>query len=1384
MHSKSMKNVFSQSASLFHTHNTGSKHLKTSALLSLMLLFSAWVVAQTSTWTGAVSTNWNAAGNWNPMGLPGATSEVVIPGTTNKPVISLGTNVVIKSLEIKSNGQLTIQAGASLNLKGPDDVALTLSQGCSLDNYGVINVGLGNAAGFTTGGILLSGKFTNHAGAATNIDKSSGSAIYQTGDLSVNKGEINIGFTPGSVTYGIYSLNNPSGDTKFVNDPSGVISIDHTSQKGIHLQYTVFENFGKIEMGTWGPVGQQGLYMSGWFLNRENATLKINRSAVTGIYIDLYGELRNYSTVQLGNTHTIGTEGIHNENGSFYNFAGEVTINRASEYGIFHNSYIGMANYALIKIGTVASNVTIGIVNNKGTFENKPEGEIKIDRVSNTAVYILDKMVNEGKLYIGSSNSAGATGIFNSAKFLNTASGLVTIDNFGTYGIFNDKSAVYNGDVENHGLIRIGDQAGGSYPIYNEHVFENRETGEIFLNRFVESGIFQTSGNFMVNKGKLKIGKDGPAGKYGVNVVSGGFNNIGEGEVTVYQATIAGIENNTGVTFSNFGQVFANNSPGGISLINKGLYINQRCARTTIFGALSNPGSINNVGHFEIAGTEPLSITGTFNNLGVLSHQFNNSIPQQAINNNGIISQLVSVNCTTVNPALTISPANYMTISTAWTNIVSEPAAVFNAATNTLQVTDPAFLFFYTVTDPAGSCNHQVLISANYADAVPPAVQCKNTTLPLNAGATYVDDSAITQSVSDNCGIMFSKVTPNGFGCSHLGANTVKLEVRDFAGNTATCNAVVTVVDATAPQVTCKNVNKTLNAAGTTSVSTSEVLLSVTDNCSAITLVSVTPAAFTCANLGSNTAILKVSDASGNTSTCLATVIVSDPIAPTVLCKSANISLNASGQATLPAASVYQTASDNCSQVTITSVTPAAFTCANLGANTVTLKVSDASGNTATCQASVTVTDGIAPTMLCKSATVALNASGQATLSTANINNGSFDNCSIVTLELNQTQFGCANLGANNIILTGSDAAGNKAQCFATVTVTDPIAPVAKCKNTTLNLGADGTAAVSTTALNNGSSDNCSFALSATPATLNCGNLGANTVVLKATDTAGNTGTCTALVTVKDVTAPVAKCKNATVFLNDVGQGTLTAAMVNNNSTDACGITNITLSKTQFNCSEIPGSAQVITMTLRDASNNTASCLAYVTVKDNLAPTAICENTTVSLGANGSVTVYPSQLADNSFDNCSVWSYSPTAKVYTSANLGVNNLTITVKDWSNNAATCVSQVTVVPFNNAGGNTADRNENATETALPATTEVDLFPNPADHLVHFRFEAPEEASVALRLYDLNGRVVLQAHINAVAGENIYDLPLQEIPAGVYLAELQSDAVQARKRLVVQR
>ncbi len=707
----------------------------------------------------------------------------------------------------------------------------------------------------------------------------------------------------------------------------------------------------------------------------------------------------------------------------------------------------------------------------------------------------------------------------------------------------------------------------------------------------------------------------------------------------------------------------------------------------------------------------------------------------------------VSDNCT-ANPTVTQSPASN---------------TVLNGHNDVETVT-------LTADDGNGNTAFCTL-TVTLKDVTKPSITCPpNTTVAADGSCSGTIGSHSAASVSDNCTAnptVTQSPASNTVLNGHNDVETVTLTADDGNGNTEFCTFTVTLKDITAPTVVCKAHTAALNAAGTASITTADVYQSGADNCGVVNQVSVVPNTFTCANLGANTVVLTVNDGNGNTATCSAVVTVVDLIPPTMLCKNGTVQLNTLGQGSITTADINNGSTDNCTLASL-SVVPSNFTCANLGTNTVTLTGTDQSGNTATCQATVIVRDTIKPTILCKNATINLNNAGQATLTVADVNNGSFDNCSIASFTLSQTAFTCAHLGNNLVTLTGTDIAGNTGSCTATVTVRDLIAPVAKCKNATANLGPNGTVTVLPSAVDNASTDNCSFTLSLTPSSFTCANIGMNTVTLRATDGSGNTSTCAAVVTVRDITPPTALCKNRTINLDNSGHATLTSTDVDNGSTDNCSISSKTLQRTQFNCGDIAAPVSNF-LTVTDPSGNTASCIAYITVKDVHAPTAICDNTTVPL-MNGSVTVYPSILADSSFDNCSITTYLPTAKTYYAP--GVYNLVITVRDWSGNGANCTSVVTVTP--------SGPSEKPGEDKFKMT----LYPNPTQGLLNLEFDLAESQAFELAVYNLTGKEVMRQKGSGAEGLNSISVQMDELKPGIYFMELRSDKLRARKRLVLQK
>ena len=475
----------------------------------------------------------------------------------------------------------------------------------------------------------------------------------------------------------------------------------------------------------------------------------------------------------------------------------------------------------------------------------------------------------------------------------------------------------------------------------------------------------------------------------------------------------------------------------------------------------------------------------------------------------------------------------------------------------------------------------------------------------------------------------------------------------------------------------CQNISVNLSAGGAATITAAQVNNGSSDNCSVS--LAVSPSSFTCANLGANTVTLTVTDPSGNSSTCTATVTVVDNIAPTALCQNVTVQLNALGNASVTATQVNNGSSDNCAIASL-SVSPSTFTCANVGANTVTLTVTDVNGNVSTCSATVTVQDNIAPTVLCQNVTVQLNSGGIASVTAAQVNNGSFDNCGIASLAVSPNTFTCANVGANTVTLTVTDVNGNISTCSATVTVQDHVAPIALCQNISVNLNSAGTASITAAQINNGSSDNCAIAtMTVSPSSFTCANVGANTVTLTVTDVNGNSSTCTATVTIADITPPTALCQNITAQLNAAGNVTITAAQINNGSSDACGIASMTVNPSSFTCAGV--GPNPVTLTVTDVNGNVSTCSATVTVVDNINPVAVCQNITVDLDATGNISINASQVNNGSSDACGIASISVSPSSFTCANVGANTVTLTVTDVNGNSSTCNATVTVVDNTN-------------------------------------------------------------------------------------------------------
>ncbi|MDW3648635.1 MAG: HYR domain-containing protein [Bacteroidia bacterium] len=586
--------------------------------------------------------------------------------------------------------------------------------------------------------------------------------------------------------------------------------------------------------------------------------------------------------------------------------------------------------------------------------------------------------------------------------------------------------------------------------------------------------------------------------------------------------------------------------------------------------------------------------------------------------------------------------------------------------------------------DANGCESSKTVTVAAGIDNTPPTAVCQDITVHLDAAGTgSITATQINNGSNDACGIDTVYLDLYNFGCADIGSNTVTLTVEDVNNNISTCTAIVTVVDTVSPTVVCQNINVYLDNNGLASITPADVDNGSADACGIDTMF-LSKYDYDCADVGASLVSLTVIDSSGNLSTCNAGITVLDTISPVVICQDVTIYLDGSGLATIGLGDIDNGSSDNCA-ISSRNLSQSSFGCADTGVNIITLTVDDVNGNSASCTANVTVLDTIPPQAICQDVTIYLDAGGQASVQTLDIDNGSSDICGIDTMFLDLYNFSCTDTGANALNLTVIDNNGNTASCSSVVTVLDTIAPVIICpanivvNNDPFSCGAQVTLIAS-------ASDNCAVTVvndynNGDEVASDFYPVGTTVVTFTATDPSGNTSSCSVSVTVNDAENPTAVCPvfPITFALPATGITDISLSPAWANSFDNCGIaqTNFYLNgnlKTLYDCSDI-GTHNIIVEVI-DTAGNSNTCAATIVIADNLPPTAICQDLTVQLDVNGLATILPSQIDNGSFDICGIDSIYLSQTSFSCSDVGVNSVILSVRDSSGNIGTCTANVTV------------------------------------------------------------------------------------------------------------
>ena len=604
------------------------------------------------------------------------------------------------------------------------------------------------------------------------------------------------------------------------------------------------------------------------------------------------------------------------------------------------------------------------------------------------------------------------------------------------------------------------------------------------------------------------------------------------------------------------------------------------------------------------------------------------------------------------------------------------------------------------------SCTAVVTVS----DTTQPVITCPaDTSLGTDAG---ICGAVVTYSVgsTDNCSATLSQTAGLGSGSTFpSGVTTESYSATDIDGNIASCSFTITVTDTEGPVAVCQDLTVNLDAQGSATITTSDVDGGSTDNCG-IQTQSLSQASFSCSNIGANTLTLTVTDSVGQVDSCTATATVQDTIAPDVVCRDLLVVLDANGLGTITQTEADNGSSDACGISSISTV-DTLFDCNDLGVRQPdTLMVTDANGNTASCNFSVQVLDLFVPTAACQNVTVFLDGSGSASITTGDIDNGSTDNCGVASLAISDSTFDCNDLGGVSITLTVTDVNGLAGTCAGTVTVADSTAPTAMCQDLTLNLDANGTVTTTAGAIDMGSTDNCGItSTSISQSTFDCSHLGANTVTLSAMDAGGNTGTCISTVTIQDTILPTAVCVDLSVYLDANGQANLSTGDVNAGSSDNCTLDSLSLSMNAFDCQDA-GTTSSVTLTVMDPSGNTSTCSSQVTVVDSTAPVMACADISVYLDNTGNASITPTDVNAGSSDNCGIDTLTINRSAFTCADIGAAGIMLTARDFNGNMASCIASVeiwdTIAPTVNCQDFTLYLDNSGSGTITPANVTTGI------------------------------------------------------------------------------
>ncbi|WP_432412021.1 BspA family leucine-rich repeat surface protein [Rasiella sp. SM2506] len=552
-----------------------------------------------------------------------------------------------------------------------------------------------------------------------------------------------------------------------------------------------------------------------------------------------------------------------------------------------------------------------------------------------------------------------------------------------------------------------------------------------------------------------------------------------------------------------------------------------------------------------------------------------------------------------------------------------------------------------------------------------------NITMNSDLGMCGANVNFTPPVATDNCAFtLVSTHAPNSF--FPIGETIVIYTATDTAGNFAQSSFSITVSDNELPTFTACPASFTVEAEPGSCgavVSTAEGYVPPTalDNCNVNVVSTHNPGQFF--PVGVTTVTYTASDSSGNLGMCSFNITVVDNVSPVFTGCPANITVN-NDTGVCTAAVVYNapTASDNCS-ASITSTHTSGDTFPS-GVTTVSYTAMDPAGNTVTCSFTVTVLDIETPVISSCPIDITQNTDAGTCSATVSWTPPlQTDNCN-ATLITTHNPGEVFAAGVTTVIYTATDAAGNADTCSFTVTITENEAPV--ISNCPANISVPNQAGDCGTLVSftpPSQTDNCGANLTSTHLPGDYFPVGTTTVHYTATDTSGNTATCSFVVTVLDTEDPTfISCPADIVVANDLGSCDALVSWAPPVSSDNCSVV-VTASHTPGD--EFQLGDTLVTYTAMDPSGNSVVCSFTITVTDAEMPVITdCPSNLVMGNDFGDCDANVSWTPPVASDNCVNLTFTTSHNSGDMFSVGVTTVTYTATDVVGNISTCSFTVTV------------------------------------------------------------------------------------------------------------